>query len=108
MTSSSSSSVSAPAYIPGCPAEPVNGFDILRKVAELPISTWRYHGQPEGVRHLGPMSQDWAAAFGLGETDKAIHCVDANGVALVAIQALEKRVTELSREVAELRKPRGY
>jgi hypothetical protein len=45
-----------------------------------------------GVRHIGPMAQDFAAAFGFGDTDRKISFIDANGVATVAIQALYRRV----------------
>ncbi|MEV5710491.1 tail fiber domain-containing protein [Actinoallomurus sp. NPDC052274] len=82
--------------------EPVNGYDILDKVASLPISTWRYKWEPGHVRHLGPMAQDWYATFGLADTDTAIPCVDANGVAMVAIQALYRRITDLENELTEL------
>jgi hypothetical protein len=50
------------------------------------------------------------AAFGLGEDDKHIPTVDADGVALAAIQALYKlslekdeKIEQLSQEVMELR-----
>ncbi|MEV5649870.1 tail fiber domain-containing protein [Nocardia sp. NPDC052254] len=86
--------------------EAVNGYDILAKVTELPISTWRYEWEPSDVRHLGPMAQDWMATFGLGDTDEAIYNVDASGVALVCIQALQREVAELRAEVAELRAER--
>ncbi|MBA9005841.1 tail fiber domain-containing protein [Thermomonospora cellulosilytica] len=84
------------------PVKPVNGYDVLDKVAALPISTWRYQWEPEHVRHLGPMAQDWHAAFGLGDTDTTIPLVDAHGVALVAIQALHRRVTDLEQQLAAL------
>ncbi|MFC3997660.1 tail fiber domain-containing protein [Nocardiopsis sediminis] len=81
----------------------MNGFDILDRVAGLPISTWRYDSEPEHVRHLGPMAQDFHAAFGFGQGDTAIPVVDASGVALVSIQALHRLVGELEAEVARLR-----
>jgi hypothetical protein len=82
----------------------VNGYQVLEAVAGLPIATWRYEWEPDGVRHLGPMAQDWKATFGLGdEDDTVIPTVDANGVALVAIQALYREVTELRAEVERLR-----
>jgi hypothetical protein len=83
---------------------PVNGFEILAQVVDLPISTWRYHWEDPQVRHLGPIAQDWAASFGLGENDTTIALVDANGVALVSIQALYRHVSELRRELAKLEK----
>lgn len=82
-------------------AEPVNGLAILDKVAELPVSTWSYTFEP-GVRHLGPMAQDFSAAFGLGDDDRVIDLTDANGVAIVSIQALYRRVQALEAEVARL------
>nr|CEL18063.1 hypothetical protein [Kibdelosporangium sp. MJ126-NF4] len=84
-------------------ALPVNGFALLDALAALPVSTWRYRWEPEHVRHLGPMAQDWQAAFGLGDTHTTINMVDANGVAVVAIQALHHQVTELQQEIAILR-----
>lgn len=81
------------------PDAPVNGFEILDKVASLPISTWRYAWEPEHVRHLGPMAQDWKAAFGFGEKDTIIPFVDANGIAMVSIQALHRRIIELEQVV---------
>ncbi|MEU3609798.1 tail fiber domain-containing protein [Streptomyces sp. NPDC035033] len=84
-----------------CP--PLNGYDVLRKVVELPVSTWRYRADPDDVRHLGPMAQDWWDAFGLGGDDKTISLVDTNGVALVCIQALHRLLEENRREISDLR-----
>lgn len=81
----------------------VNGYDILNEVAALPISTWRYEWEADHIRHLGPMAQDWMAAFGLGDNDEVIHAGDASGVALVCIQALHREVLELRAEVDRLR-----
>ncbi|WP_343067192.1 tail fiber domain-containing protein [Streptomyces rectiverticillatus] len=81
----------------------VHGFDVLRKVVEMPVSTWRYRSDPPGVRHLGPMAQDWWAAFGLGDSDRRISPVDANGVALVCVQALHRLLVETQKEVGALR-----
>jgi hypothetical protein len=85
------------------PQLPVDGFEILEKLAQLPISTWNYKSDPPSVHHLGPMAQDFAAAFGLGDSDRVINMVDANGVLMVAVQALYRRVQSLEAEVATLR-----
>lgn len=69
----------------------------------LPVSTWRYLWEPEDVRHLGPMAQDWHAAFGFNQDDTTIPVVDGLGVSLVCIQALHRRVEELTAEVERLR-----
>ncbi len=83
---------------------PVNGHEILDTLAELPVSTWSYTFEPPGVRHLGPMAQDFSAAFGLGDDDRVIDLTDANGVVIVSIQALYRRIHELEAEVAKLSK----
>ncbi len=81
--------------------EAVDSLAILERVAELPISTWSYIAQGEGIRHIGPMAQDFMAAFAVGETDTGITTIDADGVALAAIQGLNRK---LEAENAELRR----
>ena len=78
---------------------PVEPAEILEKVAALPISTWQFKEEPNGT-HLGPMAQDFHAAFGLGNTDTGIMTVDADGVALAAIQALAVEDARLRQEAA--------
>jgi hypothetical protein len=73
--------------------EAVDCRQILATVAALPITEWAYIKAP-GVRHVGPMAQDFHAAFGLGEDDKHITTVDRGGVALAAIQGLNQKVEE--------------
>ena len=55
--------------------------------------------QSPSVRHVGPMAQDFHAAFGLGGDDKHINTVDADGVALAAIQGLHQIVQEQQTEL---------
>jgi len=66
---------------------PLDDSAVLAKVAALPVSTWRYKTE-SGVRHVGPMAQDFYAAFGVGEDDRHITSIDEDGVALAAIKAL--------------------
>jgi hypothetical protein len=75
---------------------------ILSLVAELPILTWSYVGQDPSVRHIGPMAQDFYASFSVGEDDRHISAVDADGVALAAIQALYLLVQERDAQIAAL------
>lgn len=82
--------------------QPVAINDILAKVVGLPISTWAYTNAP-GVPHLGPMAQDFKAAFGLGEDDKHIGAGDGIGVALAAIQGLHAMVQDKNSEIASLK-----
>jgi len=83
---------------------PVHPRAVLEKVAALPISTWNYIAQDPSIRHVGPMAQDFYAAFGLGEDDKHIATVDADGVALAAIQGLHEILREKDAEIAEIKK----
>ena len=81
--------------------ETVDPTDALARVLALPIYTWRYSAQAKGIRHMGPMAQDFHAAFGLnGDDDTTISTVDPDGVALAAIQGLNAR---LEAENAALR-----
>jgi flagellar biosynthesis/type III secretory pathway protein FliH len=41
---------------------------------------------------MGPTAQDFQAAFGLGSDEQCIGTVDADGVALAAIQGLNEKV----------------
>ncbi|HMJ90379.1 MAG TPA: tail fiber domain-containing protein, partial [Candidatus Acidoferrum sp.] len=82
---------------------PVNSRDVLDKVSALPISTWSYIAD-DGVRHLGPMAQDFYSAFSVGLNDKTISMVDADGVALAAIQGLNQKVEEKETRISVLEK----
>lgn len=82
---------------------PVDVQEILGKVATLPIETWNYKEQNATIRHIGPMAQDFAAAFNVGEDNRFINVVDANGVALAAIQALYQQLQEKKAEISTMR-----
>jgi hypothetical protein len=65
---------------------------------------WKYKVEPAGTKHLGPMAQDFHAAFGLnGAGDKHIATVDEDGVALAAIQGLNQKLDEKDAEIQQLR-----
>jgi trimeric autotransporter adhesin len=88
----------------------VDAEAVLRKVAKLDVPSWNYRSEAAGVRHVGPIAQDFYRAFGLGGSEEAISTVDLGGVSLLAIQALERRTRELQRalqaqtdEIASLR-----
>ncbi|HEY3763190.1 MAG TPA: tail fiber domain-containing protein, partial [Verrucomicrobiae bacterium] len=76
---------------------------VLQKISTMPITKWEYKVDPNGVEHIGPMAQDFHAAFGLnGGDDKHISTVDEGGVALAAIQALNQKLDEKNAEVEQL------
>lgn len=73
----------------------VDAQELLSFLSEIPVTTWNYVSQSDSIRHMGPMAQDFFAAFGLGEDDKHIGTVDADGVVLAAIQGLLERIERL-------------
>jgi hypothetical protein len=80
---------------------PLDDATVLAKVAQLPISRWSYKSE-HGVRHVGPMAQDFYAAFKVGEDDKHITSIDEDGVALAAIKALHRKVTDAQAAISAL------
>jgi hypothetical protein len=82
---------------------PIDNTEVLERVVQLPITTWRYKTEDPTISHIGPVAQDFHAAFGVGKDEKGIATVDAEGVALAAIQALYKQNREKEAEIAELR-----
>jgi len=81
---------------------PVNNREILSKLNQIPISQWNYKGQNPEIKHIGPMSQDFYAAFGLGDDERYISTIDPDGVALAAIQGLYEIVKEKDEKIAQL------
>ncbi len=89
--------------------ETVDAGEILEKIVALPIQSWSYKLQP-GEKHIGPVAQDFHAAFGLGDSERGITTVDEGGVALAAIQGLNQKLEaqrieneRLKTELLELR-----
>jgi len=80
-----------------------DGESVLEKIAGIPIPSWTYKAQDASIRHLGPMAQDFYAAFGLGQDTLTITTSDISGVNMLAIQALERRTRDLDVMRAELR-----
>ena len=80
----------------------VSGEDVLARLRTLPITTWSYKVDSDEVRHMGPTAQDFRAAFRLGGDETTIGTVDADGVALAAAQALERRSTEQAARIDAL------
>jgi len=81
----------------------VAGEDVLERLRRVPVTSWNYLTQDRTIRHLGPMAQDFHAAFGLGESDLLINSVDIDGVNLAAARALTDRTDALRAENAALR-----
>jgi Chaperone of endosialidase len=89
----------------------VNTKQVLERVASLPITTWRYKQGEGEVRHMGPMAEDFWAAFRVGYGGQTIADLDARGVALAAIQGLHQmmqqkdaKLRQQSREMSTLKR----
>ena len=82
----------------------VDGRDVLDKLANMQVATWQYKGVENPVRHMGPMAQDFYAAYGLGDDEKRLSTIDTDGVALAAIQGLYDIVKEKDARIEALTK----
>jgi Chaperone of endosialidase/Head domain of trimeric autotransporter adhesin/CUB domain len=90
--------------------QPIDGENVLKKIANMRTVTWNYKGQdPKSFRHYGPMAQEFFNAFGRDKlgvigNDTTIASADFDGVNFTAIKALEKRTSELQTENENLKK----
>jgi hypothetical protein len=72
---------------------PVNAEAVLEKLAALPVQSWNYKWEADtNTPHLGPMAQDFKAAFYPGRDDKSISTLEFDGVELAAIQGLNEKL----------------
>ena len=95
---------------------PVNAEAVLEKLAAMPVQSWNYKWESNtNTPHLGPMAQDFKAAFYPGRDDKSISTLEFDGVELAAIQGLNEKleralkdkdleIQQLKRSVADLQK----
>jgi Chaperone of endosialidase len=82
----------------------INPKSVLAKLVSLPVTSWAYNNEKSsGVRHIGPVAQDFKKAFEVGYDDKSISTVDAQGVAFAAIKGLHEIVKEKDAEIAKLK-----
>jgi hypothetical protein len=75
---------------------------VLKLISQLKISKWNYRSEDPNVNHIGPTAQDFYRLFGLGNDDKTISTIDPAGIALAAIQALDRKTKELETETSRL------
>ena len=75
---------------------------LLERLAQYPITTWNYKAQDDNIRHIGLMADEFnSLVSGLGgEGMDHINSLDADGVALAAVQGLYTENQELKAEVA--------
>ncbi len=80
--------------------EAIDHQEILEKVEGLELTKWTYKDDG-AVRHLGPMAQDFADAFGLGRDREHIATLDVGGVALAAIKGLSERLESKEQQLEQ-------
>lgn len=71
----------------------VDPTDTLQKIDALSITRWNYKKESSSTTHIGPLAEDFYAAFGVGDS-KSISTIDPAGIALLGIQALSKQVSD--------------
>jgi hypothetical protein len=68
---------------------------VLEKLAAIPVQSWNYKWESNtNTPHVGPMAQDFKAAFYPGRDDKSISTLEFDGVELAAIQGLHQKLSE--------------
>lgn len=88
--------------------ESLNGEEVLQKISKIKFTSWNYKQQdPKIYRHYGIMAQDFYNAFGKDRygnigNDTTVNPIDMIGIDMTAIQALEKRTSELQNQNAML------
>jgi Chaperone of endosialidase len=82
--------------------KPISVTQVLEAVARMPVSQWNMKGDSKRSPHIGPMAQDFFAAFKLGSSDTTINTADAQGVALAAIKGLYEENQRLKTQLQSL------
>ncbi|HJQ35784.1 MAG TPA: tail fiber domain-containing protein [Thermoanaerobaculia bacterium] len=81
----------------------VDGKETLARLTAMPIAHWSLKTDESATKHVGPMAEDFYAAFGVGANNKTISVTDANGVAFSAIQGLAQTLKEKDEELTQLK-----
>jgi hypothetical protein len=81
----------------------VDGEEVLARIRATPVTTWNYIDEEGAVRHMGPMAEDFGAAFALGINNTTIGHIDIDGVNFAGVQALDARTRAQDEEIAALR-----
>jgi hypothetical protein len=75
---------------------------VLDKVLTMPVTMWNFKTESKDQKHIGPVAQDFQAAFQLDADDKHISLGDEVGIALAAIQGLNNKVEENGNELRKI------
>jgi hypothetical protein len=75
---------------------------LLARLEQMPVQRWRYRDAPEQQRHIGPVAEDFHAAFEVGADPRYLAPADVAGVALASVKALQVELGERDRRISEL------
>lgn len=72
----------------------------LGAIRKMRVDEWTYkEGKGDGKTHVGPYAEEFAKETGVGD-GKTINVIDALGVSMGAIKALDKKVDQIAKAVA--------
>jgi uncharacterized coiled-coil protein SlyX len=86
-----------------------DGAAMLLKLRDMRLGSWNYKNQRKaGLRHYGPMAQDFYAAFGQDKygtigNDTTINQANLEGVLMIMVKALEQRTADQGTEINSLK-----
>ncbi len=75
---------------------------LLDTVEKLDVPSWNYKHQTADNRHMGPIAEDFYAAFRLGTSDKHVAPGDIAAVALATVKALMTQLKEKDNKINSL------
>jgi trimeric autotransporter adhesin len=85
--------------------QPLDSLEILDKLASIPVTRWNYNWEQDSeVPNIGPVAQDFKAAFYPGRDDTGISTLEFDGLELAAIQGLNQKLEAERAENAKLRR----
>ncbi len=87
-----------------------DGETMLQKIRGMRLGSWNYKSQHDkaGLRHYGPMAQEFYAAFGKDAygtigCDTTINQANMEGVLMIMVKALENRTAVQAAEIDALK-----
>lgn len=81
---------------------PIDGREILARLSTMPVLEWSFRSDPAKQRHIGPVAEDFQAAFGLGQEGSSLSLTDVSGVTLAAVKALDEEIRKRDERIALL------
>jgi trimeric autotransporter adhesin len=76
----------------------LDGEEVLDKLHNIPVTEWNYRMTDPAMRYVGPVAQDFYAAFHLGGTDSlGINTISIDGVNMAGVKALDTRTREMKK-----------